>query len=91
VQRRSTTLLTRLALALLVALGFVAPVATVEADRVVQAVRAGPPTVEAQDSSVLALVWPEAHLAVRDPDRAQYARADQRASLRYLLHQAWLL
>ena len=88
--RRSSTLLTRLALALLAVLGFVAPLATPEADRVVQTVTGKPSTVETHEASAPAVVeGAPGALPRREP--VLFAQAPSPVSRRYLLHRAWLL
>ena len=88
--RRSSTLLTRLALALLAVLGFVAPLAAPEADRVVQTVGGKPSAVETHEASAPPLVQHErAERPALEP--VMLARAAAPVSKRYLLHRAWLL
>jgi hypothetical protein len=89
--RRSSTLLSRLALALLVALGFVAPQVPVEADRVVQFAPGAPTPLEAQPAiaaSALALRARPCRASSgglsESPERSLF-------SARYLLYRAWLL
>ena len=88
--RRSSTLLTRLALALLAVLGFVAPLASPEADRVVQTVGGKPSAVETHETSTPPLARVE-----REEGPSQepvwLAQAAAPVSRRYLLHRAWLL
>ena len=89
--RRSSTLLTRLALALLAVLGFVAPLAAPEADRVVQTVGGKPSVaVETHEASTPPLVQDE-RTARPALEPVLLARAAAPVSKRYLLHRAWLL
>jgi hypothetical protein len=89
--RRSSTLLTRLALALLAVLGFVAPLATPEADRVVQTVGGKPSAVETQQQAST----PRRAAVVRGQpaplEPVLHAQSAAPVSRRYLLHRAWLL
>lgn len=84
----SSTLLTRLALALLAVLGFVAPLSTVEGERVVQTTGGKPsPEVKVRQRS-------PAPTAFETNAPLQAARRLPRVELaarRYLLHRAWLL
>ncbi len=91
-RRGSSTLLTRLALALLAVLGFVAPLSAAEGDRVVQTVGGKPAPLAAEEvrpaalarSGLVAGAAP-LHLTVRPGGpRGLTAR-------RYLLHRAWLV
>ena len=90
--RRSSTLLTRLALAALAICGFVAPLVTPEVDRVVQTVggRVSEPRRHEQAPATVA--------AREDPRRptpaAQAVRPVEpgpEGCRRYLLHRAWLI
>ena len=88
--RRSSTLLTRLALALLAVLGFVAPLATPEADRVVQTVGGKPSEVVTHEASGAARGRVE-RTGVSLLRPVLQAQAQAPRSRRYLLHRAWLL
>ena len=88
--RRSSTLLTRLALALLAVLGFVAPLAVPEGDRVVQIAGGKPSAVETHEASAPAVVALEAEGAPPSP-AVLVARGPEVSARRYLLHRAWLL
>lgn len=86
----SSTLLTRLALALLAVLGFVAPLSAVEGDRVVQTT-GGKPSPEAK---VEQRHSPPAPTALPSSTPLQASRTlprVERSARRYLLHRAWLL
>ena len=84
--RRSSTLLTRLALALLAVLGFVAPLSEREADGVVQTT--GGPQSAAQAVESRARL--ETDVRVFPQPRLPGPGPEQR-SRRYLLHRAWLI
>lgn len=88
--RRSSTLLTRLALALLAVLGFVAPLATPEADRVVQTVGGKPSAGETHETSTPRLARVE-RAESPAPQPVLQPQAAAPVSRRYLLHRAWLL
>ncbi len=88
--RRSSTLLSRLALALLVALGFVAPQAPVEADRVVQFVPGAPTPPEARPAIAASALAP-ARTALPTIERGLVESPGQPLSARYLIYRAWLL
>jgi hypothetical protein len=88
VTSRSSTLLSRLALALLALAGFVAPAAERELDGVVQtsrATRAAP--AEERAGEVQALPAPEAPRCAPASWNPFHGNAERR----YLLHRAWLL
>lgn len=93
---RALTTFTRFALALLVVSGLVAPVAAIEAARVVQTV-GGKPSPQTRPSSQVVTTAPE--VSSRLPAEVFVEPADvdvgthQHASLvrRYLLHRAWLI
>jgi hypothetical protein len=87
--RRSSTLLTRLALALLAVLGFVAPLAAREADGVVQTAGGKPSEVEPREAS--RAVDTVEHETLPRLELATWAQAPAPVSRRYLLHRAWLL
>ncbi len=86
--RRSSSLLSRLALALLAVLGFVAPLAVHERDRVEQTCSAPPVEVVATPRSPRS-----ASRVCATPRAGPMVRADAelRVSPKYLLHRAWLL
>ena len=88
--RRSSTLLTRLALALLAVLGFVAPLAVHEADGVVQTAGGKPSAVETQESNGSTVVI-TAHTDRPWSEPVLFAQAPAVHARRYLLHRAWLL
>ena len=84
--RRSSSLLSRLALALLALMGFVAPLSAMEVDRVVQTTGAKPAMVEVAEATI--------ELAVaNEPPRASAAPGGEveHSARRYLLHCAWLI
>ena len=83
-------MLSRLALALLAVMGFVAPVCAREADGVVQtAGRVKQATLQAQVAAELSLPAP-APLPARAQARGLTTRAEA-GSKRYLLNRAWLI
>jgi hypothetical protein len=90
--RRSSTLLTRLALAALALSGFVAPLVTAEVDRVVQTV-GGRVTEPRRDEQAPATA--AAREDARPPrSTAQAVRPMEPGAegcRRYLLHRAWLI
>ncbi len=90
-RRRSSTLLSRLALTLLALAGFVAPAAERELDGVVQTRRATP-TAPAEAAAewaveVQALPAPE----VSRGEALSWTPFHGNSQRRYLLHRAWLL
>ena len=87
--RRSSTLLTRLALALLAVLSFVAPLAVHEADGVVQTAGGKPSAVETHESNASPLVTAQSDRPWRAP--VLLAQAPAGHARRYLLNRAWLL
>ena len=85
--RRSSSLLSRLALALLALMGFVAPLSAMEVDRVVQ-------TTGAKPAMVVEVAEATIELAVaNEPPRASAAPGGEveHSARRYLLHCAWLI
>lgn len=87
--RRSSSLLSRLALALLALMGFVAPLSAVETDRVVQTDGGRPSPVEELGQVELA-----GERSVVSADEATFPRLHRgptEVSRRYLLHGAWLI
>ena len=84
-----STLLSRLAVALLVALGFVVPVAAPEQDQVVQTSGAGAREQArvVEPSLTPTTRAPRGQAAVAGPCAA---RVEAAVSRRYLLHNAWL-
>lgn len=89
--RSSSTLLTRLALALLAVLGFVAPLAAGEVNRVVQTAGGKPSAVEIDEASPAPGVALETADVVPPAPAKLLARGPAASSRRYLLHRAWLL
>ena len=85
--RRSSSLLSRLALALLALMGFVAPLSAMEVDRVVQTTGARPAAVEVAEATI------ELAVASEPPSPASPApsREVEHSARRYLLHCAWLI
>ena len=90
-QRGSSTLLTRLALALLAVLGFVAPLSAPEGDRVVQTAGGKPSPVPAARQEVVTAVAPAALASVAVPRPALSSVGVVVTARRYLLHRAWLV
>ncbi|MDP1821738.1 MAG: hypothetical protein Q8L48_00780 [Archangium sp.] len=88
--RRSSSLLSRLALALLALMGFVAPLAAVEADRVVQTAGAQPSPSEAPEARVEPAAFPT-RAWTRGSASFRRVGAEAASSRRYLLHRAWLI
>ena len=91
-KRSSSTLLTRLALALLAVLGFVAPLSAPEGDRVVQTAGGKPSPVVRPEVVRAAVAGPLASAEAPLPSCTVLAssRAGEPAR-RYLLHRAWLV
>lgn len=91
-RRGSSTLLTRLALALLAVLGFVAPLSTAEGDRVVQTAGGKPSPVGHQEVAPAAV--PAARASLEVPLPCFTCVASPRVGVtarRYLLNRAWLV
>lgn len=90
----SSTLLTRLALALLAVLGFVAPLAMPEGDRVVQTAGGKPSDAPAARGEVEPAPAAAALAEVAAPPPPLTMLSGARGGItarRYLLHRAWLV
>ena len=83
-----STLLSRLGLALLLALGFVAPTAAPERDTVVQTTGAGAREV-ARPAATVTTERPTSTPA-NAPREVITAHVEHRVARKYLLHHAWL-
>lgn len=89
--RGSSTLLTRLALALLAVLGFVAPLALREVARVEQTAGARRGPVAPREVSMAALEPAVVAAVSNHHPIAEPAGREERAARRYLLNRAWLV
>jgi hypothetical protein len=90
--RRPSTLLTRLALALLAVMGFVAPLSAMEVDRVVQTV-GGKPSAARETREAFAARAPASAPAEVEffPSAPLPEQRSAEVARRYLLHRAWLI
>jgi len=89
--RRSSTLLTRLALAALAICGFVAPLVTPEVDRVVQTVGGRVSEPRRHEQAPAAVLRVDAHPPTPTAQAMRPLELGAKGCPRYLLHRAWLI